>query len=580
MRKFGLSIGINDYPGTGSDLHGCVNDAMDWSSTLSRSGFEVATLLDSAATKAKILAGLEDLRRAARSGDIVVVTFSGHGSFTTDLDGDEEDGVDECWCPYDVHAHQITDDELHGIISRRRDGVKWILISDSCHSGTISRYAPITTPPTMSDADAPQRLIRFLPPSVFCQDEKQLDRLTAMTRRPARTTIPGRRTGLAMSGCQDQEYSYDAWFNGRANGAFTFVALKALNDLPEGASFETWHRAIRNVLPSRQYAQTPNLSGTSEAKAWAVFRPQVAGYGPGGHSNQGTQVPGGGGERDAAEVGRAIARELLAERTEERSRSRVQRRGGAIPVAAIGDSWFDYPRNDIKDLLEDAYGYEVESVADAGARVEDMAYSKGQLRKLIRTIEKMARRQQAPRAVLLSGGGNDVAGDEFAELLNHRESPNWGLNQASVDGAINRIRDAYVSIISSIDEVMRRETGQVVPIVLHGYDYAVPDGRGVLGGWWFLPGPWLRPSFQKKGYRNEEEMHGIIRELIDALNEMQQELIRSMGLRHVHHVELRGELPTDGTYKEWWANELHPTQNGFDIVARRFSLVLERAIRG
>ena len=30
MAKRALCIGINDYPGTGSDLAGCVNDAHDW----------------------------------------------------------------------------------------------------------------------------------------------------------------------------------------------------------------------------------------------------------------------------------------------------------------------------------------------------------------------------------------------------------------------------------------------------------------------------------------------------------------------------------------------------------------------
>ncbi len=34
MAKNALCIGINDYPGTGSDLAGCVNDANDWAAAL------------------------------------------------------------------------------------------------------------------------------------------------------------------------------------------------------------------------------------------------------------------------------------------------------------------------------------------------------------------------------------------------------------------------------------------------------------------------------------------------------------------------------------------------------------------
>jgi hypothetical protein len=41
--------------------------------------------------------------------------------------------------------------------------------------------------------------------------------------------------------------------------------------------------------------------------------------------------------------------------------------------------------------------------------------------------------------------------------------------------------------------------GQPIPIVTHGYDYALPDGQGYLGGFWLLPGPWLEPGFRKIG---------------------------------------------------------------------------------
>ncbi|MGE5839594.1 MAG: caspase family protein, partial [Deltaproteobacteria bacterium] len=39
MAKRALCIGINDYPGTGSDLAGCVNDANDWAVLLKKRGF-------------------------------------------------------------------------------------------------------------------------------------------------------------------------------------------------------------------------------------------------------------------------------------------------------------------------------------------------------------------------------------------------------------------------------------------------------------------------------------------------------------------------------------------------------------
>jgi metacaspase-1 len=89
------------------------------------------------------------------------------------------------------------------------------------------------------------------------------------SRRPA--SPPGRHQALLMSGCQDTEYSYDAWFEGRPNGAFTFVALRELAGLSASAKYKDWYAAIRTRLPSQQYPQSPNLYGMSSMKNWKVF---------------------------------------------------------------------------------------------------------------------------------------------------------------------------------------------------------------------------------------------------------------------------------------------------------------------
>lgn len=49
--KRSLHIGINDYPGTGSDLSGCVNDANDWREALMARKFEALSLFNEKATK-------------------------------------------------------------------------------------------------------------------------------------------------------------------------------------------------------------------------------------------------------------------------------------------------------------------------------------------------------------------------------------------------------------------------------------------------------------------------------------------------------------------------------------------------
>lgn len=201
----------------------------------------------------------------------MVIQYSGHGSFVPDEDGDEPDGTDECLCPYDVRSQgPITDDELFDLFSARRPGVKVFMISDSCHSGTVARFAPIQTPPTIRGRHAPQRKVRFLPPQAFLP-RKEAEKL-GVKRAYRASSPPGRYAALLMAGCQDTEYSYDAYFQGRPNGAFSFVALRALAALKPGATYGDWYKAVRKVLPSQQYPQTPNLYGSKSMKKWKVFQ--------------------------------------------------------------------------------------------------------------------------------------------------------------------------------------------------------------------------------------------------------------------------------------------------------------------
>lgn len=270
MAKHALCIGINDYPGTGSDLAGCVNDARDWSAALADRGFQVARLLDRQATGKAMRQAIEAVIDKAKPGDSVVIQYSGHGSYVPDDDGDEPDGTDECLCPYDIMSKgPLVDDELFELYSSCKPGVKLIVISDSCHSGTVARFAPIQTPPSAAGRHPPQRKVRFLPPAAYL-GRRELAKL-GMLRARRSASPPGRYAALLMAGCQDTEYSYDAYFRGRPNGAFSYVALQALKKLPARASYSAWYKAVRKVLPSQQYPQSPNLYGSSSMKRWKAL---------------------------------------------------------------------------------------------------------------------------------------------------------------------------------------------------------------------------------------------------------------------------------------------------------------------
>lgn len=239
-------------------------------------------------------------------------------------------------------------------------------------------------------------------------------------------------------------------------------------------------------------------------------------------------------------------------------------------LIAEGDSWFDYPGTDVLDALQQS-AYDVESVARAGDRVEMMAFGRGQLDQFAAAVEKVIGHGHTPRAILLSGGGNDIAGSEFGFLINHAGSPKQGFNDSVVQGVVDeRIHDAYVWIIRTITDLCQRMLGQKIRIVVHGYGYPIPDGSGVLGGWGPLPGPWLRPGFIEKGFNSLADNTNMMHTLIDHFNNMVQGVAAQFA--HVRYADLRRVLPAT---KPLWANELHPKGNGFKLAAKEIEKMIE-----
>jgi hypothetical protein len=279
MAKTALCIGINNYPGTHMDLQGCVNDAEDWSAELTARGFTVTRLIDSKATKMAMSKAFKTIVSGAKKGDSVVITFSGHGTYVPDLNGDEVDGLDEALCPFDLQTGgaAFLDDEIHEIFASRAPGVRLVLISDCCHSGTVTRAAADD-----ADADDVPRA-RFMPMGNWLPAAKlprgasgaPLATVPAASGSSAFSKALSRSSGdLLLSGCKEgpNNFSYDARIGGRPCGAFTYFALKALKSLKAGASYADWHAAITPAnLPSASYPQSPQIVGSAAAKKRKVL---------------------------------------------------------------------------------------------------------------------------------------------------------------------------------------------------------------------------------------------------------------------------------------------------------------------
>jgi lysophospholipase L1-like esterase len=256
----------------------------------------------------------------------------------------------------------------------------------------------------------------------------------------------------------------------------------------------------------------------------------------------------------AMAFGKKRANLAIAARRRVTARARAASSSSGGMLLAEGDSWFDFPLNDVLSTLERAHNFRIESIAHKGDNVEGMAYDDAQLISLTRKLDNLQRDGHVPRAILLSGGGNDIAGEEFRVLLNHANSGLPTVNARIVEGLIDeRLRVAMLTLISTLSRLSEVYFKRAVPIVVHGYGYVVPDGRGFFGGAWILPGPWLEPGFRGTG-------HGG--------------LPRQAGFAHVHYLDLRKALSNEligREYRKWWADELHPTKKGFALVASAFA---------
>jgi hypothetical protein len=248
--KKALCVGINDYPGSSSDLKGCVNDAHDWEDLLQSFGFETEKILDSQATRSNILTQFETLVTSAEAEDVIIFTYSGHGTQVMDTSGDESDGYDEALYVYDG---VLRDDEFREIITKLQPGVHCAIIADSCFSGTVTRVLKASStrgnPRFVSTETIPPGTPRI---HAFLSEEDMLE--------------------ILVTGCDDDEYSYDAYINGRWNGAMSANAISVIKE-NQDVTYSTFYSRLREFLPSSQYPQTPQLEGSTDNKNRKLFKP-------------------------------------------------------------------------------------------------------------------------------------------------------------------------------------------------------------------------------------------------------------------------------------------------------------------
>ena len=144
-------------------------------------------------------------RKTSSGGDIFFLTYSGHGGQAPDLNGDEPDGKDETWCLYDG---ELIDDELYSSWGAFAAGVRIFLLSDSCHSGSVSKACI-----TRKGRSGPPPVYRAMPDEVALrvyQNNKKFYDPILKDRNLPKALGDVKASVLLISGCQDNQLSRTA----------------------------------------------------------------------------------------------------------------------------------------------------------------------------------------------------------------------------------------------------------------------------------------------------------------------------------------------------------------------------------
>ena len=224
-----LLFGINDYQGTGSDLRGCINDINDVETKLKREfpRFVIRKFTDSQVTTTLMVKEIEEA--LAKTQKVLYIHYSGHGTTI---------GTQEALYLYNG---PLMDSVFCDLQNKTPDYLHVIAKFDSCYSGG------------MDDRKNNPRYIRsryFPIPGMKAQRKA----ITHVGRADVQKWV-------IFSGCGESQTSADAFFSGRANGAFTFFDLRSFIS---SSTYTKEYNKLRTYLPDMDFDQIPELTGNAQ----------------------------------------------------------------------------------------------------------------------------------------------------------------------------------------------------------------------------------------------------------------------------------------------------------------------------
>lgn len=253
-----LVIGIGDYPAASgwAKIHGD-KDVDPVVQMLVSNGYarnNITILKNAQATREGIVRAFENLIASAQTGDPIYIHFSGHGQQVTDVHGDEADGLDEAWVPYDAAfayspsyrgQNHLLDDDLNAYLRRLRSRIganaSLIVIVDACHSGGGTRAL-----------DEDDYIVRGQPVDSL-RGGDGIFRIPG-THRAYESRLENPIAWVQISACRANQCNYE--YNGA--GSLTYALLQVGTALRELSCDELLKRVkttIRQIIPFPQIPQ-------------------------------------------------------------------------------------------------------------------------------------------------------------------------------------------------------------------------------------------------------------------------------------------------------------------------------------
>lgn len=221
----------------------------------SKFGFDdnnVVVLKDEAATRERILSEFNShLIDSASPGDVSFFFYAGHGSQITNSKGGEPDLKDETIVPADSYKgiEDIRDKELARLYNKAIDkGIELTVISDSCHSGSLSRGLGIVK-------------IRRLEPV-----------LDDIATPPDPGPKPEERGALLIFAAQDYQAAGEQKDeNDYPHGVFSLALIRALQKVPVNEPAELVFLKAKALMQTEGRIQEPVIAGTPERRKKSLF---------------------------------------------------------------------------------------------------------------------------------------------------------------------------------------------------------------------------------------------------------------------------------------------------------------------